>query len=94
MLADLVREVPVEQRLDHDDQHDEEDHVAVDVGVGVPLLLLVHHDLEVVVQSRQPLVGLALLLLQGTHRLLQPLQLLKVVVFAAATGGAAFPRSN
>merc|ERR1719462_847671 len=53
---------PVEDGLDHNDKNDEEDKVSVQVGVAVPLLLLVETHLDAMVEFSNTVADVLLLL--------------------------------
>ena len=71
MFVSSLGENPVENSLDHHYKDYEEDEVAVDVAVAVPLLLLVQTDLQRVIQFSYSLTHYSLLINQRFESLLQ-----------------------
>ncbi len=45
---------PIEDGLNHDNKDDEDDHVPVDVRVGIAFALVVSHHFDAVLQLRKP----------------------------------------
>lgn len=64
-------EHPVEDGLYHNDKDDKEDEVSVEVGVAVPLLLLVETHLYAVIQFSNTVTDVLLLLYEWRERCLQ-----------------------
>ena len=71
MFVSSLGENPVENGLNHHNKNDEEDEVAVDVAVAVPLLLLVQTHLQRVIQFSYSFTHYSLLLNQRFESLLQ-----------------------